>query len=320
MPVRRVASSGFGGASPGLRILQGQAAGELKRQETEREEQRQAILQRLTEQRTESLAQDSRLQAEKAQHDKDVFARKLVTDEATAEAYRASLIQQHPGIDPKTLNDVALPGLEAIGQTYIDAQKIAASKQAVSASQTSQQGDILDNERLIQEAAAKELVANNDFYHIASFDGAQLATPEGADLPEGMELESKPGISEPSRLAALKAAFPDTEPAVLMIALAQVRADEEKIKNMKAGRIQPGLDPRTAGARPTPDRVRTSANDAENRGLAAGLTAEEVIAGIQENNIDGQKADANRAFYEAIVKELKRRSGLTGGSGISGVR
>ncbi len=266
MPVRRVASSGFGGASPGLRILQGQAEGQLKREEIDRENQRQAIRNRLVEQQTESLAQSSRLEAANAEHDKNVYARLLETEENTRQTMIDFHLENNPGVDPESIENITTEAFKLMSDQRLRDAQIGSAEASAGASRSRTQVNISTNQAILDERAMKELAALKDFYHIATFDGSQKATPDDVILPDDVpRLDDKEGLSMQSRLAALQAGFPDTEPHIVLGALTLVRDMEEKLRNLKDSRVVPGgIDPREAGKKPASQRILSAADNAEN--------------------------------------------------------
>jgi hypothetical protein len=276
-PVRRVASSGFGGR-PGLNIISGLARGELQREQIERENERQAILNRVAESQMESMAQSRRIQAEDQEFEKAERLRREATATSAAAALKA-MYSDKLGLDPSITENMSL---DALNEVISGAKSMASMEASEAARQSSLSTIAVRNKQLEGERigdAALELAQNPNFFHIAMFDD----------------------IDETTRLRAVEGAFPDTDPRVRQLAMEAVRKQALEIQEGARRQASPlGLD---EGAKAPRNLIRSFADDAINR-----LGSLEAALDHANAKLEGMPEGEAKRVIEQIIADLEGRA------------
>jgi len=301
---RRIAHTGFGGASPGLRILRGKAEGDLIREEQDRENQRQAIVNRLNTESAESLAQSRRLKAEDAKFKREKRARELQTAEQTAPLLKEQLIRDYPHLEPSIVEDVSVGALQNIRDALTKQASVEASEASTEASRarTSQIGR--DQKRQDTIDAASEMMANPAFYELVSLT-SPLGDPHGPSEPgeRGTTV-----IDQVSLFKGIKNLYPDLDREVAKIAVDGIQSARAKLN--KQGR-EAALEEFDIDADEIAWQMERYINSPKNNGdkelaienMKALLESDELKEGSREHNM-GIKV------LRRMISDLK----ITGGS------
>jgi hypothetical protein len=215
--------------------------GTLEREEIDRENQRQAILNRLNTESAESMAQSRRLAAEDAEHKKFLRLREMQTYQSTLKAYKGLFEEHRPNLDPSLYENAGVDTYKAITE-FFDQQKeaerddaaIAASKASVRASDAALANSVREDERQSKIDAAAELAANPDFFNLVMFEqtaggGGRGGTGAKIDKPRGEETV----FDERTLKIAIEERFPGKDPQVTTAAYQALRGQRDTMDALR---------------------------------------------------------------------------------------
>jgi hypothetical protein len=283
--------------------MSGIARGNIRREEIERENERQAVLNRMNESQMESMAQSRRLAQEDQDFEMAEHERDMITRQATAEALK--FVNQDRYNLPPSLNEkLSLEGMEALEASSLRLAQEEAAKLRGQASASLIQKTNLEVESQRVTTAAMELMANPMFWEIYTFaktEGTSSGSTRGmpAGVPYTKQTEREPGvISEQTRRKAIETAFPDTDPRARSLAMEGLR--EMALKVQEGDRKGPlGLD---EGAKAPMNQVRAYADDAINRLGSVEAALEHAIA-----KLEGLPEGEDKRVIEQIIADLEGR-------------
>lgn len=176
MAQRRVAPSGFGG-SAGLSILQGVAQGRVQREQMDEENQRRAVLNRLSRTQMDQMQQNMRLSREENERLQTEFDREQRMTEAAVGNLKNYAMQER-GMTAEEAEEWAMArasGLTSRHDIEQDRANLAQTQSATRANQTSTQ---VNEEKLRQvriDQTAKQLLSSPRLLKILSLPDSEFS-------------------------------------------------------------------------------------------------------------------------------------------------
>jgi hypothetical protein len=305
MAERRIAPSGFGGR-PGLSILAGQARGTLQREAIDRENERQAILNRMTESQMESMAQSRRLAQEEADWQRGERERAEQNRLAAAENIKAFLTEVG---GPNVSEDASLEAIQATLDASRSWYQEQAARARTTASNLSAEQSTLAIRASKLAEAAQVLMGREDFFKMAFFEEVPSQTDDHAARRQHMrehgtpliELKERPtgGISELTRRRAIEewATAMGVDKQAANIAYDALRAQAQK--------LQSSDNPWTGGENKLdPQTVREYADEAID---LFGGDMDAAIGRMEANAVGKDAAEARQ--IQQVIDEIKKRKG-----------
>ncbi len=311
MPQRRIAATGFGGR-PGLSILSGMAEGELMREKMDRENQRQALLNRVAESQMESMAQSRRHAQEDQDFERSEAERAEGNRQAAAAALRPMMVDL--GFEPSIADEMMLGAIQSTLDATAKMAQTDAAKARGRASDLAATMSEINIKAGKRAEVAQILMSRPDFFEIAFFEtseevtsGSSRGMPGGVPYTKQTERPSG-GISELTRKQSITkwAESNNVDPVAATIAYDALREQAEKIQ---ASSGSPYVD--TAGGDYGGDQVR----DFGDKLIDSQGGIDGAIEYMKAKVAEAPSAEEGRLAQQVLDALLKRAGG--DGSGIA---
>lgn len=283
MAQRRVAASGFGGAGPGLRILQGVAQGRLDREKRNQEQQRQAILNRLSKSQMNQIKQNMRLKREENDRLDAERQREQAASEAAVTNLKNYFMEQGMSAEEAENRATAMVS----GQTTVaDVEKAEANLEQVRSSTRANETSIA--------------ATNEELARLRRQNRLDTIATEALGDPRIVAVANNESASPSARTDIIRRRIRENNPD-----LGDEEVDQATAKVMDMTRGTPGAQPFDA----SDDQVRAWANDL----IAKTGGVDKAVATInQEMKSNPNLRELGKRMIDEIVDAQSMSSGLQG--------